>query len=140
MAKTSSVKKMAAKTTARKKTKRKTKADRQREQLLQQRQEILDMYEQDLRAGKVSSDEGAEDIVDKANSAYNREFLLLLSGNERDTLREIEAAIERLDAGTYGQCGNCGQDIPAQRIEALPWALYCVDCQERAEKGLLEDV
>ena len=43
-----------------------------------------------------------------------------------------------MDEGTYGRCANCGQNIAVPRLEALPWARFCVDCQELAEKGLLE--
>lgn len=107
--------------------------------LLRQRQEILDLYEQDLRAGKESNDEGTEDLVDRANNAYSREFMFQLTGSERDQLIQIEEAIRRLDEGSFGSCGHCGDSIGEERLEALPWARYCIDCQEREERGLLED-
>src|SRR3954470_13804770 len=109
-----------------------------RERLLQQKQEILSMYKQDLRAGQESADDGTEDIVDRANNAYNRELMFSLSDAERNTLLQIENALRRMDEGTYGRCSNCGQSIALPRLEALPWARFCVDCQELAEKGLLE--
>jgi len=109
-----------------------------RERLQNQRDEILDMYKQDLRAGQESADDGTEDIVDRANNAYNRELMFSLSDNERATLLQIENALRRMDEGTYGRCSNCGQTINLLRLEAVPWARYCIDCQELAEKGLLE--
>lgn len=109
-----------------------------RERLEKQRDEILDMYKQDLRAGQESADDGTEDIVDRANNAYNRELMFSLSDAERNTLLQIENAIRRMDDGGYGRCANCGQNIALPRLEALPWARFCVDCQEMAEKGLLE--
>ena len=109
-----------------------------RERLQNQRAEILDMYKQDLRAGQESADDGTEDIVDRANNAYNRELMFSLSDNERATLLQIENALRRMDEGSYGRCANCGQTINVLRLEAVPWARFCIDCQELAEKGLLE--
>jgi DnaK suppressor protein len=109
-----------------------------RERLQNQRDEILNMYKQDLRAGQESADDGTEDIVDRANNAYNRELMFSLSDNERGTLLQIENALRRMDDGSYGKCANCGQMISVRRLEAVPWARFCIDCQELAEKGLLE--
>jgi DnaK suppressor protein len=109
-----------------------------RERLQKQRDEILDMYKQDLRAGQESADDGTEDIVDRANNAYNRELMFSLSDSERTTLLQIENALRRMDEGSYGRCANCGQTVNILRLEAVPWARFCIDCQELAEKGLLE--
>ena len=109
-----------------------------RGRLQKQRDEILDMYKQDLRAGQESADDGTEDIVDRANNAYNRELMFSLSDAERTTLLQIENALLRMDEGTYGLCANCGQTINVLRLEAVPWARFCIDCQELAEKGILE--
>jgi DnaK suppressor protein len=109
-----------------------------RKRLENQRDEIINMYKQDLRAGQESADDGTEDIVDRANNAYNRELMFSLSDTERNTLLQIENALRRMDEGTYGRCANCGRDIALPRLEALPWARFCVDCQELAEKGMLE--
>jgi DnaK suppressor protein len=109
-----------------------------RQRLENQRAEIVNMYKQDLRAGQESADDGTEDIVDRANNAYNRELMFSLSDNERATLLQIENALRRMEEGTYGKCANCGQMISIQRLEAVPWARFCIDCQELAEKGLLE--
>jgi RNA polymerase-binding transcription factor len=108
-----------------------------RKRLEDHRQEIMDLYQRDLKVGQESSDEGAEDLVDRANSAYNREFMLSLSGGERQTLLEVEQAIERLDGGSYGCCVNCSDEIPRKRLQAVPWTRYCIDCQEQAEQGIL---
>jgi DnaK suppressor protein len=109
-----------------------------RQRLEAQRDEIINMYKQDLRAGQESADDGTEDIVDRANNHYNRELMFSLSDTERNTLLQIENALRRMDEGTYGRCANCGRDIALPRLEALPWARFCVDCQELAEKGMLE--
>ncbi len=109
-----------------------------RERLQNQRDEILNMYKQDLRAGQESADDGTEDIVDRANNAYNRELMFSLSDTERTTLLQIENALRRMEERSYGRCANCGQNIHILRLEAVPWARFCIDCQELAEKGLLE--
>jgi DnaK suppressor protein len=110
-----------------------------RERLEKQRQEILDMYKHDVRAGQESADDGTEDIVDRANNAYNRELMFSLSDSERQMVLQIEAALARMDAGTYGRCASCGNAIASRRLEAVPYARFCIDCQELAEKGLLEE-
>jgi DnaK suppressor protein len=109
-----------------------------RERLLSQRQEILDLYTHDLRVGKEAADEASEDIVDRANNAYQREFMFNLSGGERRMLRQVEDALERLDQGEYGTCAHCREPIGSKRLKAIPWARYCVDCQEKEERGSLE--
>lgn len=105
--------------------------------LLEQRKEIMSLYEHDLRVGQEASDEGTEDIVDRANNSYNREFMFALSDSERGILLEIDHALERLDSGEYGTCLNCSESIPTARLRALPWARYCIDCQEQVEQGIV---
>jgi len=109
-----------------------------RDRLLSQREEILDLYKHDLKVGQMASDEASEDIVDRANNAYQREFMFNLSGGERRMLRQVEGALDRLDRGEYGTCDHCREPIGAQRLKAVPWARYCVDCQEKEERGSLE--
>lgn len=108
-----------------------------RERLVEEKQRILDMYEQDIKAGQESSDFGTEDLVDQANAAWNREFNFALSDGERKNLLLIDAALKRLEEGTYGFCLHSGQPIALPRLQAVPWARYTVDVQERIEKGLL---
>jgi len=109
-----------------------------RDRLIGQRQEIVDMYKQDVRAGQESADDPTEDIVDRANNSYNRELMFSLSDSERLLLLQIEEALHRMEMGTFGRCSNCGNSIHPLRLEAVPWARFCIDCQELAEKGLLE--
>lgn len=110
-----------------------------RERLEQQRADIVSMYQNDVRAGQESTDEGTEDIVDRANNSYNRELMFSLSDNERKRLLDIDGALTRIDEGTYGRCSNCGTEIAEKRLEAVPWTRYCIDCQELAEQGMLQE-
>jgi DnaK suppressor protein len=89
-------------------------------------------------AGHVPADDGTEDIVDRANNSYNRELWFSLSDSERQLLLQIDDALRRMDDGRYGHCSSCGRPINLKRLEAIPWARFCVDCQELAEKGMLE--
>jgi DnaK suppressor protein len=112
--------------------------DEMRARLQEQRLEIVNMYNQDVRAGQESTDEPTEDIVDRANNSYNRELMFSISDTERLMLLQVEDALNRIEAGTYGRCTNCGNAINPLRLDAVPWARFCIDCQELAEKGLLE--
>ncbi len=108
------------------------------ERLLEEKQRILDMYQQDIKAGQQSSDYGTEDLVDQANASWNREFNFTLSDGERKHLILIDAALKRLEEGRYGFCLHSGEPIDYRRLEAVPWARYTVDVQEKIEKGFLE--
>jgi DnaK suppressor protein len=88
-------------------------------------------------AEEETSEELTQDIADKAVSSYTREFLYSLTDGERSTLLQIDDAIARIDDGSYGFCINCGQPMAEKRLTAVPWAPYCVDCQELSEKGML---
>jgi RNA polymerase-binding transcription factor len=110
-----------------------------RQRLVRHKQEIISLYQQDVRAGQESADDGTEDIVDRANNSYNRELMFSLSDSERQMLFQVEEALRRIDEGNYGHCANCGQPISLQRLEAVPWARFCINCQELAEKGLLAE-
>jgi DnaK suppressor protein len=89
-------------------------------------------------AEEETTEESTQDIADKAVSSYTREFLYSLSDSDRNTVLQIEQALERIQEGNYGLCQNCGQLMSEKRLVAVPWAPHCVDCQELAEKGLLE--
>jgi DnaK suppressor protein len=128
---------VAKSTKVKKATKRKANnMDPYRKKLVEHQREILSLYEHDLKVGQQASDEGTEDIVDRANNSYNREFMFALSDTERQILLEIDGALQRLDGGNFGVCTNCSVEIAKARLRALPWAKYCVDCQEQVERGV----
>jgi DnaK suppressor protein len=78
--------------------------------------------------------EGGTDnhLGDMATAMYDRELDDGLEESARDTLAEIDAALQRIEAGTYGICEGCGKPIGAERLSAIPWARYCIDDQRRA--------
>ena len=109
-----------------------------RASLEEKRAAFLVLYRNDLKAGQAASDEGTEDLVDVANKAYDKELMLQLSDTERMMIFEVDEALERLDAGVFGTCTHCGDEIGIPRLDAVPWARYCIGCQERKENGLLD--
>jgi DnaK suppressor protein len=113
--------------------------NRQRQKLMAKKDEILAMYKKDLQSGQESNDSPTDDIVDRANNAYSRELAFSISDNERELMLQIDQAIGRLDAGTYGYCLHTGHPIGLARLEAIPWAKYGVEAQEMLEKGLLSE-
>ena len=78
--------------------------------------------------------EGGTDnhLGDTATALYDRELDEGLEEGARETLVEIEAALQRIDAGTYGICDGCGKPIGAERLAAIPWARLCIDDRRRA--------
>ncbi len=129
---------MAKSTKAKKTTKKKANnSNPLRKKLIEQQEQIMSLYEHDLKVGQQASDEGTEDIVDRANNSYNREFMFALSDTERQILIEIDGALQRMDSGTYGSCAHCSIEITKARLRALPWAKYCIDCQEQVERGVV---
>ncbi|HTK94540.1 MAG TPA: TraR/DksA family transcriptional regulator, partial [Terriglobales bacterium] len=68
-----------------------------------------------------------------------KEFLFSQSNNERQLLALVEGALNRIREGSFGECINCGNEVNPKRLEAVPWARYCIACQEKMEKGQLEE-
>jgi DnaK suppressor protein len=99
--------------------------------------EMLDSYNRDRAAGNAQPDDGIQDLADKAASAYSKELNFSLSDTDRAILVAVGDALKRMDAGSYGQCGNCGNTIGERRLQAVPWTSFCIDCQELQEKGML---
>jgi len=75
----------------------------------------------------------AQDLADKAESSYTKEFLLSLSDAERNQLFQIDSALLRIERGEFGQCQTCQKEISKKRLNALPWTPLCIECQEKAE-------
>lgn len=105
--------------------------------LEEERTRILSLYASDLRSGMEAYDEGGDE-GDRASTASTRELMYSLSSNEREQYRQIEEAIERIDLGNYGICLFSGDPIPYARLEALPWARYSADTQEKIEAGIID--
>jgi RNA polymerase-binding protein DksA len=71
--------------------------------------------------------------ADRDSEGLERE--LVIESNREQMLEEIDAALTRMDEGRYGRCEDCGGEIPQPRLEVLPFALRCVDCEAKREEG-----
>jgi DnaK suppressor protein len=76
------------------------------------------------------------DMAELGSDNFDQQLTLSLLGNERNALEQIQAAIERIEDGSYGKCEECGVKIPEARLEAVPYAALCVQCASQQEKGL----
>jgi len=74
-------------------------------------------------------------LADTATATLDREIDYTLAENSGRMLGAIDAALTRIDEGTYGTCSNCGREIASGRLEAYPWASLCIDCKRLAERG-----
>ena len=87
----------------------------------------LDTRLSELTTDGSSAPDFDENFADSGQVAAEQGEYLTLAANFRDQLAEVEAAIGRLDAGTYGNCEVCGNPIAEPRLEAMPAARYCID-------------
>jgi len=112
----------------------------QKARLLQLRDTLLDSMAgvsgDILRARAEGSEASAFGMhqADAGSDAYDRDFALSLLSQEQDALYEIEEALKRIDAGTYGICEMSGKAILEARLEAIPFARFTVECQAQLEK------
>lgn len=79
------------------------------------------------------------DPVDLAVRNYSKNVMLAVSENESRQVALINEALERIADQEYGACQNCEKEINPKRLDAVPWARYCLECQELVEQGLLEE-
>ena len=76
-------------------------------------------------------------MADDANQTFEQETMLTLQQNARRHLDLVNAALARIEEGTYGICANCGKPINPARLEARPSSIYCIDCQQLQDRGRL---
>ncbi|CAL9409392.1 RNA polymerase-binding transcription factor DksA [Streptomyces sp. enrichment culture] len=81
-----------------------------------------------------SGDGAGDDDADTGTKNITREHELALAANAREMLDQFERALQRLDAGTYGLCENCGKPIGKARMQAFPRATLCVECKQKQER------
>jgi RNA polymerase-binding protein DksA len=107
------------------------------------RRAALDDQREHLRAEIVSqgADPDSDEVTfvddpgfaDRSHSIEERSRLLSVVRTLRSNLRDVDRALAGLDAGTYGRCERCGRPIGTERLDALPWAMSCIDCKQ--ERG-----
>lgn len=99
---------------------------------------VLEAKKKELLAGGSDREEilienAAEDF-DRLQQQLNREVAIRNLDRESKLLKEVQAALNRMDEGMFGTCLRCEEDIPEKRLNALPWAAYCVPCQEAIDR------
>ncbi len=115
--------------------------------LLQKRKEIFqNVFEIEGEALKKSRLDASGDLssmpihmADIGTDNYEQEFALDLMDSERRILHEIDDALQRVEAGVFGICEGTGAPIPKARLEAQPWARYCVEYARMVEEGRVEE-
>ena len=114
----------------------KTNLKKIKEQLIAQREAIADK----LRGKDLSVDDSeTPDPVDLAVRNYSKNVMLSVSENETKQLTMINDALDRIEDDEYGICQNCEKKVNPKRLNALPWAMYCIECQALQEQGLLDE-
>src|SRR5437764_15244142 len=103
------------------------------------------LAERELLVGKLKDndlsvdDSETPDPVDLAVRNYSKNVMLAVSENESRQLTLIDEALMRIEDKEYGVCQNCEKVITPKRLQAIPWARYCIACQELVERGLLDE-
>jgi len=79
--------------------------------------------------------EKSPDALDEVQHATERELAIRNLDRESNLLRNVRAALRRIDEGTFGVCLHCEEDISPKRLAAVPWTPYCIQCQEQADRN-----
>lgn len=110
--------------------------DEIRDRLIAERENLLNkLKENDLSV----DDSETPDPVDLAVRNYSKNVMLAVSENDSRQITLINEALERIEDEEYGNCMNCSKPINPKRLDAIPWARYCLSCQELVEQGLLDE-
>jgi DnaK suppressor protein len=110
--------------------------DEFRKMLASKKESIIRKLSETIAESKEMESNVAQDLVDKAETSYTKEFLLSLTDTERRQLLLIDEALKRLEHGEFGVCQLCRKEVGEKRLEAIPWTPLCIDCQEKAEEEL----
>ncbi|MCU0238548.1 MAG: TraR/DksA family transcriptional regulator [Pyrinomonadaceae bacterium] len=89
--------------------------------------------------GLTIDENESADPVDASAQNYAKNVLISVSQNEAKMLQMIDEALERIEDEEFGECLNCKKFVGIKRLEAIPWAKYCINCQELLEKGLIDE-
>ena len=108
-----------------------------KKRLLAKQEELLRLATKSDKDGREADEEATQDIADKAANSYTKEFLFHQSDEHRRLLQLVDEALQRMKDGTYGQCVACQEEVQQKRLEAVPWARHCFECQEKQDQGLL---
>ena len=102
--------------------------------LLLQKEQLLGTARKALSGDIHLDPDDFPDEIDTASSEIGLSFIGRLRERERGLLNKINAALEKIEQGVYGECENCGEEIGIKRLEARPVAELCIDCKAEQEK------
>jgi DnaK suppressor protein len=105
-----------------------------KKRLLEKQYQLTEEVGKSALYGKDQEDDSIKDLGDQANTAYTREFFFELGNGNRELLRDVAAALRKIEDGSFGACERCGEPIAEKRLDALPFARYCIDCQRVIEQ------
>lgn len=97
-------------------------------------QELARIVSVSQKQGRSVVEDYPQDAAERASIYASKEFFFAHSTQEQRLLKMVSEALERIDDGSYGQCVACDDEINPRRLEAVPWARYCLHCQERLEQ------
>src|SRR5438309_11852763 len=97
-----------------------------------------DELERIVRNRDAITIEKSADALDEVQHAAERELAIRNLDRESNLLRNVRAALRRIDDGSYGVCLHCEEDINPKRLNAVPWAPFCIQCQEQYDKNRAE--
>jgi RNA polymerase-binding protein DksA len=112
-----------------------------RDALLEERKRVLDAidYLHVENPGSMRDETGEppldNHLADDATETFDREVDYTLEENSGHVLAAIDAALQRIDEGTFGVCRTCGKPIGEERLAAIPYATQCIDCKRKEERG-----
>jgi RNA polymerase-binding transcription factor DksA len=115
---------------------------KQREKLLQLRDDLMEalhgVHNEAIKTASAGSDNGSgQHQGDAGSDSYDRDLALNMLEKEKDSLLEVDKALERIEQGTYGLCEVSGEQIPQARLEVLPFARLTIECQQALEEERL---
>jgi DnaK suppressor protein len=108
-----------------------------RDRLLERREALFRQVTEAEMSSRERDLEATQDPADMAANAYTKELLISMSANDRRLLALIDEALHRIETSGFGECVNCSEPVQEKRLEAVPWARFCLKCQDLQERGLL---
>ncbi len=105
-----------------------------KDMLLKTREELVQGIARKSRETAVSGVSDIGDILDSVSEERTRELYMILTDREKQKLKQIDDALDRIEEETYGLCEECGVKIPRPRLKVVPFAKYCVECKEAIER------
>jgi DnaK suppressor protein len=103
-----------------------------KKKLMQQKESLLS--EAGVTLNSLPGETIFPELGDQASAEIDRNFVLRLRGRERQLLKKIDEALEKIESGTYGVCETCGEEINIKRLEARPVTTMCIECKTEQEE------